>query len=257
MTAPALVLVANGSVDHGVNATMHSFRKRLQTMRPDMSVNVAFLDHCPPTGPQVVTTLAHRGVTELVFVPTQLTSAIQAPGVDELLARVRMAHPQLKIAASRPIGPATDLLNLLDERLRDALRQAHESQVDGLVLAAPDGGDSRGAALLQRRARQWSAHHKLPCYVAVNDGSGLSTVDAVAALRAQGRRHIAVGSLWITPDEAFCAQAQAAVARGAVAVSQPFGVDDRLLSLALGRYAYAAMSLLDEAATDASEHVAL
>lgn len=246
MTAPALVLLANGTTEPHIASTMHSLRKRLQTLRPDLAVNIAFIDHCPPTGPQVVSTLVGRGVTEVVLVPLSLTSAIEHSGVNEVVERIRATHPQVAVGASRPIGPAVELLAILDERVREALRDQHATQLDALVLATSERGDTRGYSLIQRRARQWSTHHKLPCIVATNDGSGSGTAAAVAALRAQGRRHIVVGSLWLAPDQDFRAQAQAAVDRGAIAVSEPLGTDDRLLELAVARYAYAAMALLPD-----------
>lgn len=257
MTAPALVLLANGTTDPHVATTMHSLRKRLQSMRPDLAINVAFIEHCPPTGPQVVSALANRGTSEVVLVPVSLTSAIDHRGVDEVVGRVRAAHPTVAVEAARPIGPAVELLNLLDERVREALRNRSVTQLDALVLAAPAGADARGTSLLQRRARQWSAHHKLPVIVAVNDATGMGTVAAVASLRAQGRRHIAVGCLWIAADEAYVAQARAAEARGAVAVSEPIGCDDRILELALARYAFAAMALLTSQDEAEAERIAL
>ena len=245
MPAPALVLVAHGSLDHRANATMHALRKRLQISRPDLSVNVAFLDQCPPSGPQVVNALASRGAREIVFVPAGLTAAIHGAGMEELVQRVSSAHPGLRVQASRPIGPAPELLTLVDESLREALRSTRAAQVDGLVLAAGGPSDARGRALLNRRARQWAAHHRLPCQVALSDAPGHATRAAVASMRARGRRHIAVGSLWLTPDESYLAHVHAAHSAGAIAVGSPLKLSDGLLNLVLARYAYAAMALLD------------
>ncbi|MDO4783773.1 MAG: CbiX/SirB N-terminal domain-containing protein [Propionibacteriaceae bacterium] len=249
MPAPALVLVARGSVDHRVNATMHTFRKRLQIMRPDLSVNLAFLDHCPPSGPQVVNALVGRGIREIAFVPTSLTAAIDGAGMEDLVQRVQAAHPGLRAQASRPIGPAPELLTLVDESLREALRQTRATQIDGLVLATGGPSDARGRALLNRRARQWAAHHRLPCQVALNDVPGQATRAAVASMRSRGRRHIAVGSLWLAADESYLAHAHAAHQAGALAVGRPIELSDGLLNLALARYAYAAMALLDFGST--------
>lgn len=253
MAAPALVLLANGTTDPRVASTMHSLRKRLQSVRPDLAINVAFVEHCPPTGPQVVSALANRGATEVVLVPLALTSAIEHQGVEQVAAKIRATHPNVRVGVARPIGPAVELLTLLDERLRDALRSQAATQLDALVLAAPERGDARGSSLLQRRARQWSAHHKLPCVVATNDQTGGGTAAAVAGLRAQGRRHIAVGSLWIAPDQDYLTQAKIATARGAIAVAEPLGDDDRVLELAVARYAFAAMALLPESTGEAAE----
>lgn len=250
MTAPSLVLVADGSQDQRVAQTAHQMRKQLQMMRPALTVQLAFLDHCPPSGPQVVAALVARETTEVVFVPLELCRATEPSGqMVELLQRVRGAHPGLKASVARPIGPAPELLTILDERLRNSLRATRTAELDGLVLALPHTGDVRGNALVARRARQWSAHHKLPVTVAVGDGTGPGVAQAIGTLRAQGRRHIAVGAVYVSDCDDYVAVCELALAHAAVAVSQPIGVHDRLLDLAMGRYAYAAMDLLDDAET--------
>ncbi|WP_203566551.1 sirohydrochlorin chelatase [Aestuariimicrobium ganziense] len=246
MTAPALVLVADGTDDPRVAQVVHVLRKQLQIARPAVSIHLACLGGSP-TGVQVVSALAARGASEVVFVPIDLCRAIEAS--DELQAtvtEVRNAHPTLQVSVSRPVGPAPELLTIVDERLRTALRASRTTELDGLVLALPHGGDVRGNALVSRRARQWSAHHRLPVVVAVGDHSGPSVVTALASLRSQGRRHIAVGSVYLADGEGFAQMSEQALAHGAIAVSPPLGAHDRLLDLAMSRYAYAAMDLLDD-----------
>ena len=60
MPAPALILLADGSTDPRVGDVVHTLRVGMQSMRPEVSVHVAFLDHCPPSGPQVVSRLARQ-----------------------------------------------------------------------------------------------------------------------------------------------------------------------------------------------------
>jgi sirohydrochlorin ferrochelatase len=246
MTAPALVVVSHGSPDPRVAQVTHELRKGLQTLRPELTVHGAFLDQCPPSGSQVVSQLIKQGVEEIVFVPLHLTNAIEADAEVELLAqRCRTAHPRTRFAISRPIGPELSLLTVLDERLRAALSHARCLELDGLVLSSETSGDVRGSALLARRARQWSTHHKLPCLTAVADDSGPSVAQAIMGLRAQGRRHIAVGSFFLSADASFHAQADLAYRYGAVSVSEPIGAAREVLDLVLARYAFAAMDLLD------------
>lgn len=245
VSAPALVLLAPGSTDPHVTSVAHELRRQLQTMRPEIPVHVAFLDQCPPTGPQVVQTLVGRGHEEIVLVPLQLSTAVASGAASEtLLHRVRAAHPGTSFAMARPVGPSPSLLTVVDERLRAAVSGSRTLELDGLVLLAEGGADRRGQALLARRVRQWSTHHKLPCVTAVGDGSGPDMGSAIASLRAQGRRHIAVGSLVLAADEQYVEQAQIAVRLGAVAVGTPVGCHRELLDLILARYAYAAMELL-------------
>ena len=123
----------------------------------------AFLQQSPPSAHQVIDQLASAGANEVVLVPLQLTHAIECdPAMTELLHRARSTYPDLNLTLSRPVGPEISLLTILDQRLRSALSQARCLELDGLVLSAACAGDVRGSALLARRARQWSTHHRLP-----------------------------------------------------------------------------------------------
>ncbi len=246
MAAPALVMLADGSSDQRVTQVAHALRVALQSARPELSVNAAFMDHCPPSGPQVVSQLVSRGMHEIVLVPLTLTPThASEQKVDEVLARVRSAHPGVRFAAAQPLGPSATLLKVVDLRLRAALAEAHVLELDGLVLSFESHGDIRGSAVINRRLRQWSSHHRLPCVASAADGTGPTTAQAIGTLRSQGKRHVAVGSLYLTADDSFQKQANIAVQAGAVAVSGPIGVDHEVLDLVLARYAYAAMELLD------------
>lgn len=243
MSAPALVLLASGSSDPGVAQITHCMRKGLKEMRPGLDVHVAFLDHCPPTGPQVITQLVRSGTDEVVVVPLDICRAFGVDAeVENVLATVRAAHPSLRVLAAKPIGPEANLLNLVDQRLREALHKVRATELDALVLAASPSHDARSSAVLARRARQWSLHHKLPCVVAEGE-TGLGI--ALRSLHGQGRRHVAVGSWHLTADDAFRSQADLARGFGVVAVSAPFGDRPELLDLALARYVVAAMELID------------
>lgn len=257
MTAPALILLAPGSSQPALTSTLHELRVTMQQARPELNVALAFLDHCPPSGPAVVSSLAARGVKEMVFVPLDVTRAVEvSEQASQMLERVRAAHPHIAMTMARPVGPATDLLNVLDVRLRESLRQNHVVELDALVLSAAQAGDTRGNSLIARRARQWAAHHKLPCVVAFHDGSGASVAHAVATLRAQGRRHIAVGSFYISGDENYQSMRELAIAAGAKSVSAPMGSHEFILDLVMARYVFAAMELLDAQvpASQADQH---
>lgn len=254
MTAPALVMVARGSSDPRVAQVTHALRKGLQSMRPEMAVHGAFLDECSPSVPQVVAQLINQGSREMVFVPLQLANAIEAhPELEAAAVRLRTSHPDVRFTVSRPIGPEVTLLTILDQRLRSSLSANRVLELDGLVLSSATSGDVRGAALLARRARQWSTHHKLPCLTAVADGSGPSVAQAIAGLRSQGRRHIAVGSFFLSASDLFHSQADLAYRCGAVSVSEPLGSARELIDLVLARYAFAAMDLLDFGFADEDE----
>jgi len=248
MTAPALVLLANGSTDDHVVQVVHTLRARMQTMRPSLNVQLAFLNHCEPTCEQIGAILVAGDIQEAVFVPLDVTRAHSAsPEAIKALDDLRKTCPGMALRLARPVGPAGELLTVVDLRLRQSLSARHADELDGLVFAVPDAGDPRGNALIHRRARQWRAHHKLPVQLAYADGSGQSVVSAVNALRVQGRRSIAVGFFYLDADHIYTSQADLCREAGAMAVSAPLGDDPRLLDLVMARYSVAAMDLLDEA----------
>jgi sirohydrochlorin ferrochelatase len=258
MTAPSLILLGYGSNDPRVAQISHEIRAGILEIRSDLDISIAFLDHCPPSGLQVVNQLAKRGVTEAVFVPLLLSDAFQAHAeVPALLAQVQSVHPDFRVIVSRPIGPEAQLLGVIDRRLRDALRSRRVTELDALVFAAAGSPDVRSNAIVARRARQWSTHHRLPCVTSFGTGSGPSTAEAIRTLRAQGRRHIAVGSWFLSPGLLYSRQAELAVEHGAVAVSDPMGAEPEIAEVALHRYVVAAIDLVDVDAPLAQEDLEL
>jgi sirohydrochlorin ferrochelatase len=246
MTAPTLVLLGYGSSDPRVADVSQDIRAQILQIRPELDIQVAFLDHGQPAGLPLVNKLVKRGTTEVVFVPLVLSDAFQAHAeVPALVAQVQAAHPDLQVMASRPIGPEAQLLSVVDRRLREELRTRRISELDGLVFAAAGSTDQRSNAIVARRARQWATHHKLPCVTAFATGAGPTTSEAVRTLRSQGRRHIAVGSWFLAPGDLWAHQAELAFEAGAVAVSAPLGAEPEIAETALTRYVVAAMDLVD------------
>lgn len=249
MAAPAIVLVALGDEDPTVGKALNSIVDKLRTLRPDLDVSLGLLGPAKVGGEgviEVVEQLASNGTTEIALVPLDLVSAADhSPVVSQARDAVERINRNVHVVIARPIGPATELLNVLDDKVREALHRVNAVEIDALVLAAPEGGDVRGTSLLARRARQWSTHHKLPVQLAVGDASGRASGTAISALRAQGRRHIAVGSLFLSSGPLYRAHKDAALRAGAIAVGDPVTDDPRLVELVLARYAFAAMDLLD------------
>lgn len=246
MTAPSVVLLGYGGEHPHVAGVSHGIRDGLLEIRPELDVHVSFLDSSPPSGLQLVSKLVKHGAGEIVFLPLVLSDAFEAPAVvPDLVAQIRAAHPRARVIASRPVGPEAQLLAVIDRRLREALRASRASELDGLVFAAAGSRDVRSNAIVARRARQWSSHHKLPCVTAFATGSGPTTAEAIRTLRGHGRRHIAVGSWFLTPGEPYDHQAELALSRGAVAVSAPMGPEPEVVQAVLARYLVAAMELVD------------
>ena len=208
MTAPSLILVGYGSGDPRVAQVSRDIRAGVLAIRPELDVHVAFVGEGQPTGPTVAAKLAKRGVDEAVIVPLLLSDAFHAHAeFPALVAQIGASGSGLKVAASRPVGPEAQLLSVIDRRLRDSLRARRVSELDGLVFAAVGSPDLRSNAIVTRRARQWATHHRLPCITAFGAVSGPTAADAVRTLRSQGRRHVAVGSWFLSPTPLFVREA--------------------------------------------------
>ncbi len=248
MAAPALILLAPHASSARELDVLHGLRKSLQTRRPEFNVQLALFGtgKTSPALHQVVSRLAKSGVAEAVVVPLELCAAFSE---DQTLRRVvtqlGLEHGSLRLGLARPIGPKASLLKLVDLQLRMALSKRHAAEIDALVLSVGDCRDARSASLMQRRARQWSLHHKLPVVTAVTALGHTDMAEAIRSLRAQGRRHVGVGSWFLTATDDYALQGDVARRLGALAVAEPFGNQPEICELALERYVVACMDLID------------
>jgi sirohydrochlorin ferrochelatase len=90
----------------------------------------------------------------------------------------------------------------------------------------------------------WGAKHRLPTVAAYACAAPPATGEAVRQFRSEGRRHIAVGSLFLAPGELPDRAAELALEAGAVAVSEPLGADPEVARTILARYAVGAVELV-------------
>jgi sirohydrochlorin ferrochelatase len=245
MTAPALVALAHGSRDPRSSATIAELVAQVRELRPDLRIETAFLELCRPSFEKVVAKLVKAGFEEIVVVPLLLTEAYHAKvDVPEAIERATAAHPGLQIRASRVLGLETEFLEVLDTRLREALSAARVRELDALVLAAAGSSDPLANQAVARLARVWGVAHKLPVTAAFASAAPPATGEAVRTFRAEGRRHVAVASMFLAPGFLPDRAAELAVEAGAVAVSAPLGADPILARAILARYAVGAVELV-------------
>jgi sirohydrochlorin ferrochelatase len=84
----------------------------------------------------------------------------------------------------------------------------------------------------------------LPVTAAFASTTPPATGEAVRAFRAEGRRHVAVASMFLAPGFLPDRAAELALEAGAVAVSEPLGADPELARTVLARYAVGAVELV-------------
>jgi sirohydrochlorin ferrochelatase len=245
MTAPALVALAHGSRDKRSAETINALVREVKAMRPDLRIETAFLDHTKPSLPQAVAKLAKAGVEEIVVVPLLLNDAFHARvDVPAAVADVSASHPGVQIRASRILGLEATYLEVLDRRMREALKEARVRELDALVLAAAGSSDALANQAVARLARIWGTRHKLPVTAAFASSAPPTTGEAVRAFRGEGRRHVAVAQLFLAPGMLPDRAAELALEAGAIAIAEPLGADPEIARIVLARYAVGAVELV-------------
>jgi sirohydrochlorin ferrochelatase len=242
MAAPALIALAHGTRDPRSAATIGSLVEEVRSMRPDLTIERASLGPSRPSFQTVVDRLAKVGHDEIVVVPLLLREASDAkvPPVAEAPAR----HAGLRITTSSVLGLEPRLLEILDLRMREVLRESRVRELDALVLAAAGSCDSMANLAVARLARLWGARHRLPVTAAFASAAPPATGEAVRAFRAEGRRHVAVASLFLAPGPLPDRARELGLEAGAVAVSDPLGAHPELARMVLARYAVGAVELV-------------
>ena len=245
MAAPALIALAHGSKDRRSAAMITDLVTEVRSQRPDLRIERAFLDLSKPSFDVVVDRLVGAGFAEIVVVPLLLSNAYHAKvDVPEAIATASARHPGVLIRASRILGLEPCFLEVLDQRMREALSAARVRELDALVLAAAGSSDTLANQAVARLARVWSTRHRLPVTAAYASSAPPATGEAVRAFRAEGRRHVAVASLFLAPGFLPDRAAELAIEAGAVAVSQPLGAHPEVARTILARYAVGAVELV-------------
>ena len=244
MAAPALVALAHGSRDPRSAATINALVGEVRSLRPDLKIERAFLDLAKPSLDTTIDRLARKH-DEIVVVPLLLTEAFHAKvDVPSAIAAAQARHPEVQIRATPILGLEPRFLEVLDLRMREALRGARARELDALVLAAAGSSDPLANQSVARLARLWGTHHKLPVTAAFASSAPPATGEAVRAFRKEGRRHIAVASLFLAPGFLPDRAAELALEAGAVAVSEPLGAHPEIARTVLARYAVGAVELV-------------
>ncbi|HYG92894.1 MAG TPA: CbiX/SirB N-terminal domain-containing protein, partial [Nocardioides sp.] len=122
MAAPALVALAHGSRDPRSAKTITALVDEVRSLRPDLRIERAFLEQSKPSFQTVVDKLVRAGFEEIVVVPLLLNEAFHAKvDVPEVIAEATSRHPGLRIRATDVLGLEPRFLEVLDERMREAL----------------------------------------------------------------------------------------------------------------------------------------
>ncbi|MEU6126674.1 CbiX/SirB N-terminal domain-containing protein [Streptomyces sp. NPDC047123] len=217
-----LVLAVHGSALPGAGRTLRRLADRVERLGGTRPV-IGHLDHQSPSladalrgcpGAVVVPLLLGDGYHRTVDIP----AVVADRGAGCVLTEGLSGDPAVALA--------------LRDRLREAERHAGV-RADAVVLAAagssrPGGNDGALAAARQLRALLAD----VPVRDAYCSAAAPSVPDAVARLRADGHRRVAVATHLLAPGRFTVALAAA----GADAVAEPLADHPRLAGLVVRRY---------------------
>jgi sirohydrochlorin ferrochelatase len=220
---PALVLVAHGSRDPRALSTVRALMDRVRALRPGLSVHLGHIELNEPLLPD---TLAALGDTEAVLVPLLLGRGYHVKrDIPEMAAAARA---RTRIAA--PLGPHPLLADTLHARLLEAGWRPRPASA--VVLAAAGSRDPDARADTTRMADLLAARLGVPVVPAYASAATPTVPEAITALRAKGRRRIAIASYFTAPGR-FATQCAAHAPWIAAA---PLGAHDAMANLILHRY---------------------
>ncbi len=234
-TPPALVALAHGSRDPRSAAAVHRLLEEVWSLRPDLTVEAAFLELSEPGLDEVVARLAEAGTRDLVVVPLLLTEAYHARvDLPAAVDRAGSRHPGLRIRRAGVLGTDDALLDVLDRRLAAAPSEGGDP--DGLVLTSAGSSDAAANEQVAGLARRWGARHGFPALAAFASAARPDPGEAVRRLHAEGSRRVAAGRLFLAPGTLADRAAEQAHDAGVRAVAEVLGPDPVVAGLVLARF---------------------
>jgi sirohydrochlorin ferrochelatase len=199
-----------------------------------LEVKAAFLDHCAPSLPQVLGSMADAA--GCVVVPLLLTAAYHSK--TDIPAQIASAGAaRLGIRCADPLGPHPLLLDALERRLAEVGvgTSAADRRQTSVVLAAAGSSDQAANATNAAVAARWQAAggwcRVVPAYASAADPS---PAEAVRALLAPGR--VVVATYLLAPGYFADKIRACALAAGAAAVSGVLGASPEVADVILDRY---------------------
>jgi sirohydrochlorin ferrochelatase len=236
-----LVAVAHGSRDPRSAATVMALLDVVRALNPAVDVRPAFLDLSAPRLGDVLRTVHGEGHRHAVVVPLLLGKAFHARvDVPGAVAEVQRQFPRLSVAVGDVLGPDPWLESAALRRLAAAgVRPADPTT--GVVLAGAGSSHAPANAAVAATAARWAARSGWAgVEPAFASAGGPDVPTAIARLRAQGARRIAVASWFLAPgllpdritDRTLELDPNALVAA-------PLGADPEVAELVLHRYSAA------------------
>lgn len=150
-----LLLVAHGSACHAGTAEAIQLGDAVATARPDLAVELGFLELADPPAGHALDTLVARGCRMIVVQPLILLAAGHGKNdVPAIALEARERHPNVEIAFASPLGVVPELLAIAAANIE----QAGASGLPLIVIArgTSDADANADAAKAARLLAEWT-----------------------------------------------------------------------------------------------------
>jgi sirohydrochlorin cobaltochelatase len=143
-----VLLVGRGSTDPDANAEVHKAARLLWEGRGYAGVETAFVSLAAPDVPSGLERCRKLGARRIVVLPYFLFTGILPDRVKEQTGEWAAAHSQIEVRSAEVIGPEPELLDLVMERYREAVKGDLRMNCDSCVyrIALPGFEDKVGLA---------------------------------------------------------------------------------------------------------------
>lgn len=183
-----LLLIAHGTRDPAGAVATAALAASVREARPELAVAIAFADVRRPTPAEALAALPGPCVAVPMFLAAGYHARVDVPA--QLAATGRD-----DVVLTAPLGPDPALVRAAADRLVEAgMRRG-----DAVVLAVAGSSDPVAHADTARAARRLGRVLGGPVTVATIGAGGPRVADAVACLRAEGSRRVAVASWLLAP----------------------------------------------------------
>lgn len=235
----ALVAVAHGSRDPRSAATVAALVDEVRRQRPDLDVRLSFLDLSAPRLPDALAGAAADGHRRAVVVPLLLGHAFHARvDVPGEVAEAARRLPRLDITTTAVLGPDERLEAAAWDRLAEVAGPLDDPGL-GVVLAGVGSSHApANAAVAAVAARGAARFGWAGARAAFVTSASPPVACAVAALRLEGARRIAVAQ-WILAPGLLPDRIAAAAAAVGAPVAAPLGAHPAVAALIADRHAHA------------------
>lgn len=110
----AIILFAHGARDPEWAQPFNVIRQQLQAARPDVPIELAFLEVMTPTLEQAVERVQAQGAKRVVLVPLFMAQGGHLKqDLPQLAQRIREQHPQLELQLLSAIGEVPEILRAI------------------------------------------------------------------------------------------------------------------------------------------------